>query len=84
VETLLRLAEIQVGIAIVADLYDFQGHNLKAIPVLFQGQPISTTGILAWQRRLTDAAAEFSDLLKDYCAHRQAPGYPPWSSPNQI
>jgi DNA-binding transcriptional LysR family regulator len=77
-ETVLGLAEIQMGIAIVADLYDFQGHDLRAVPVLFHGQQVATTGIVAWHRRLSGTAADFRDRLKAYAAKRQTPGYEPW------
>jgi DNA-binding transcriptional LysR family regulator len=77
-ETVLGLAEMQVGIALVADLYTFQGYNLRAIPVLYHGQQITTTGIIAWHRRLSETAAEFSGLLEEHSANRASQGYEPW------
>jgi DNA-binding transcriptional LysR family regulator len=78
-ETVLVLAEIGLGVAIVPDLCPYRDHELQAIPVLYQGRQVETTGVTAWKSDLSEPAKEFRQHLKEYSIYGTALGYERWS-----
>jgi DNA-binding transcriptional LysR family regulator len=79
-ETLLQLAEQQLGIAVVTDSVPFEGYDLRAVPILQAGRQVETTIGVSWQRDhpLSEAANQFIALLKAQAAARKTTGYHPW------
>jgi DNA-binding transcriptional LysR family regulator len=81
-ETILRAAELQLGIAIVSDTVPHPGPSLRAVPILFNGLQLDSSMGVAWhtQQSLSEAAGEFVEILKTQAQHRPTTGYVPWEA----
>jgi DNA-binding transcriptional LysR family regulator len=79
-ETVLSLAEVGFGVALVVDSVPLSGYKLEAIPVLHHRRQIKIQRAVAWHRNrpLSTAAQEFIFVLKQEAANRSTDGYTPW------
>jgi DNA-binding transcriptional LysR family regulator len=75
-ETILRAAEMGLGIALLADSFSYQGHALKAIPLLDGDKQVSFQIAVAWnrERELSVGIKNFIHLLKDFTSQLSTDG----------